>query len=352
MSNVAAGFTYSSFSLEAAPDPGSGGSGSDSGPDSTSGPDPGSSPGLGSTPGPSSGSGLGSGSGPSPGSGGGPARDSDLGLRALTVADYSEWQPRDYFDTYYGGEVLPDEERVLSYELCLLESQPLKFGRALEYGCGPTLHRAIAAAQYVFRIDMADRVAGNLAQIRAWLKAGPQNTDWNAFTRYILYRETGSSPDARRIERREELTRNVIRNLYSSDARWEHPLGAERQGFYDLIVSGFCIDAVSRDKHVWRECMRNVLSMLSDGGLLVLHALYRCNAYRVGERLFPSADLSKDDVLESLVENGFVRGSIDVEVAPCPENAHHGYSGILMASGRKAWHRRRSASQPRRHSGA
>lgn len=189
MSNAAAGFTYSTFSLEAAPGPGSG-------------PDP----------------------GPRP------DRHSDLGLRALAVADYSEWRARDYFDTYYGGEVLPDEERVLSYELCLLESQPLKFGRALEYGCGPTLHRAIAAAHYVFRIDMADRVAGNLAQIRAWLKAEPQNTDWNAFTRHVLNRESGSSPDARRIERREELTRKVIRNLYSSDARWEHPLGAERHG--------------------------------------------------------------------------------------------------------------------------
>lgn len=94
--------------------------------------------------------------------------------------------------------------------------------------------------------------------------------------------------------------------------------------------------------------MRNVLSMLSDGGLLVLHALYRCNAYRVGERLFPSADLSKDDVVDSLVANGLIRGSIDVEVARCPENARYGYSGILLASGRKP-HRRRNASQPSRH---
>jgi hypothetical protein len=94
--------------------------------------------------------------------------------------------------------------------------------------------------------------------------------------------------DASRIQRREEQTRKVIRNLHVSDARWRHPLGPEKQGFYDLMVSGFCLDAVSSDKRIWHRCMSNVLSTLHEGGLLILHALYRCKAYKVGERMFPS----------------------------------------------------------------
>src|SRR5262249_48084004 len=104
---------------------------------------------------------------------------------------------------------------------------------------------------------------------------------------------------------------------------------------YDLLISGFCLDAVSSDKGVWRRCMRNVLSMLQEGGLLILHSLYRCKAYKVGQRLFPGADVSEDDLVDSLLANGFARASIDVQVISCPDNAPYGYAGILVASGRK-----------------
>jgi len=237
-------------------------------------------------------------------------------------------------DTYYREVVLADERRVLAFELDALACERAAIGRALEYGCGPTVHRAIAAARYVFRIDMADRAPDNLSQIRRWLQAGARDTDWNRFTRFLLEHERGWTTSGG-IVRREARTRAVIRELLFSDARWRHPLGAEREGFYDLLISGFCIDAVSSDKHIWRGCMGNVLSMLRAGGLLVLHALHRCSAYRVGDGLFPCADLTADDLFESLLANGIRRSSIEIELAPCPENARYGYTGILMARGRK-----------------
>lgn len=76
--------------------------------------------------------------------------------RNPVVADYSEWRARDYFQTYYSEVVLPDEQAVLAYQIDVLRAARARFGRGLEYGCGPTLHRAIAAAKYAFRIDMAD----------------------------------------------------------------------------------------------------------------------------------------------------------------------------------------------------
>ena len=264
--------------------------------------------------------------------------------RARPLADYSEWRAEEYLDTYYREAILPDERRVLTFELDALTGEHEAFGRALEYGCGPTLHRAIAAARHVFRIDMADRVADNLLQIERWLKGGRESTDWSRFTRFVLEHEHGSAeqhaielsaiePPA--IERREALARKVIRQLRLSDARCLHPLGPEREGFYDLLISGFCIDAVSGDKRVWRQCTANVLSMLRPGGLLVLHALHRCRAYRVADRLFPCTDLTADDLFDSLLANGIRRSSIDIQLAACPENAPYGYAGILMARGRK-----------------
>jgi hypothetical protein len=254
---------------------------------------------------------------------------------SLSVADYADWQAQDYFKTYYSEVVLPDEQVVLAYQVEVLRQLDRQYGRGLEYGCGPTLHRAIAAARYAFRMDMADWLADNLGEVRTWLESGGENTDWNRFTRYILECEGAKAPDPQRVARREELARKVVRNLYVSDARWRHPLGPEREGFYDLIVSGFCIDAISSDKRVWQRCMRNVLSTLQAGGLVILHALHRCKAYRVGDRHFPGADLSKDELVASLLENGCDPTTVEVEVAPCPDNEPYGYSGILMASALK-----------------
>src|SRR6201992_3522297 len=118
------------------------------------------------------------------------------------VADYSHWQAQDYFRTYYSEVVLPDEQVVLAYQIETLKRIQHPFGRGLEYGCGPTLHRAIAAARYAFRIDMADWLPDTLAQVQEWVDSRGGNSDWNRFTHYILGCE-GEVPDARRIERRE-----------------------------------------------------------------------------------------------------------------------------------------------------
>jgi hypothetical protein len=253
------------------------------------------------------------------------------------VADYSEWQARDYFQTYYSEVVLPDEQVVLRYQIEQLAQRAHRRGRALEYGCGPTLHRAIAAARYVFRLDMADWLGDNLALVREWLRADGLNPDWKRFTDYVLRCE-GVVPTTQRIASREAMTRRAVRGLYTSDARWRHPLGPERDGYYDLIVSGFCLDAVSASKRVWRNCMRNVLSMVAPGGQLILHALHRCRAYKVGNRMFPGANIGIDDVAEALADAGFARRTADIQVVSCPDTAVSGYSGILMAS---AWKRMR-----------
>ena len=102
------------------------------------------------------------------------------------VADYSEWRARDYFQTYYSEVVLPDEQAVLAYQIDVLRAARARFGRGLEYGCGPTMHRAIAASKYAFRIDMADWLADNLTEARTWLCADDSAPEWKRFTRYIL----------------------------------------------------------------------------------------------------------------------------------------------------------------------
>ena len=259
--------------------------------------------------------------------------DSNAGT--LSIADYSQWQARDYFETYYSQVVLPDEQVVLRYQLDVMQRAATQFGRGLEYGCGPTLHRAIAAAKYVAHLDMADWLPDNLVCVRDWVSK-PSSRDWSMFTRFVLDAEKRRRVDAASVRQREARTRKVVNNLFVSDARWKFPLGPERESYYDLLVSGFCLDAVSSDKKVWKRCMHNVLSMIAPGGTLITHALHRCKAYKVGLKMFPGANLTVDNMATMLLDAGFAPNSIDVQVIPCPDNAEYGYSGILTASARKA----------------
>lgn len=256
--------------------------------------------------------------------------------RNLLVADYSEWKARDYFDTYYSDVVLPDEQAVLAYQIDVLRAARARFGRGLEYGCGPTLHRAIAASKYAFRIDMADWLAENLVEAREWLCADAGAPEWKRFTKYVLACEGKARPSNSKVIQREALTRKVVRGLYVSDARLSQPLGPTRENFYDLIITGFCIDAISSDRSVWGRCMRNVTSMLQPGGTFIIHALHQCQAYKCGDRMFPGSNLTIDDMNTAMLENGFTPSSIDAQVISCPENGVYGYRGILTASGRKA----------------
>ena len=152
----------------------------------------------------------------------------------------------------------------------------------------------------------------------------------------MLACEGNEQPSNTQVCKREALTRKVVRGLYVSDARLKQPLGPTRTGFYDLIISGFCIDAISSDPRVFRRCLRNVTSMLQPGGTFIIHALHQCKAYKCGDRMFPGSNLTIDDMQAAMTENGFAPASIDAQVIPCNDNAAYGYSGILTASGRKA----------------
>lgn len=251
------------------------------------------------------------------------------------VSDYDRWQAESYYGFYYRDGIVRDERITLDYHLRFLRAQRATAERAVDYGCGPTLHNAIAVAPYVGSLDMADWSADNLACVRRWVAREAGAGTWHHFTRYILECEGESIPRAIAIARREARARATISRLLRTDARDAAPLGPERVAHYDLLVTGYCLDCISGDPQVWRRAMRNVLALVRPGGALLLDALWRCTSYQVGERWFPSANVDVDDLRDCLLENGFARGSIEIESHACPEQEACGYPGILVASGLK-----------------
>src|SRR2546430_1189777 len=97
------------------------------------------------------------------------------------ISPWVSWSPEDYYRQYYSQSVPPDEEQALTFQIDLLRHSQREYSSALEYGCGPTLLRSIAASRYAGSLDMADRLEGNLRQVRRWLVGEPGADDWTPF---------------------------------------------------------------------------------------------------------------------------------------------------------------------------
>jgi hypothetical protein len=251
------------------------------------------------------------------------------------VSPWADWRPDDYVQDYYGAEIQPDEREAIRFQVEFLRRSGRVFPRALEYGCGPTLMRAIAAAGYVESLDMAEYLESNLARVRRWAAGGRDADDWGAFTRYVLQCEGLAEPEPADVRAREARTREVVADLLPTDARQPHPLGGHRDGSYDLLITGFCVEGVSESKEVWRSSLGNVLTLLKGGGSFVLAAVRRCNGYRVGGHWFPAADIDLSDLGPALLECGCDPASLRLEERDLPSHDSQGYQGILLAAGRK-----------------
>lgn len=266
---------------------------------------------------------------------------------SLKFAAWKSWEPAEYVREYFSQQVEPDEQAGIRFQVDFLQRAGREFPRALDYGCGPTLMRAIAVSRYVAALDMADRLDGNLQRVRRWASGDPRADDWSRFTEYVLRCEGVSEPSREGVLARELHTRSVLSELLLTDAREPNPLGPARVAGYDLLISSFCVDCLTKSKAVWRRCMCNVFGLLKPGGSFVVQALRSCEGYRVGARWFPGANIQSSDFESVLLECGADPETLELSELDLPSHANQGYEGILMAGGQTNGRRARVPSRSR-----
>ncbi len=248
-------------------------------------------------------------------------------------SDYSAWDPKQYLAEYY-AEVMPDEKFALEFLVEAARRVPAETSMMLEFGCGPTVHHLFPLVGRVAEIHLAEYHPGNRAEIENWLKGKPGAPNWLDFASETLALENGGAAALNAdAQAREELVRARVTRVLPGDAFDANPLGANRRGFYPLVATHYCAEAITRDIETWRACMSNIVSLVAPGGTLLLSACGAADFYTVGERYFPCAGVRAADVLDSLVENGF--GAIDLRVRQVPDHSEQGYGSVLFASGVK-----------------
>jgi hypothetical protein len=243
---------------------------------------------------------------------------------------------RRYLETYY-TTVNEDEPPIASFlveQARLLSSLHL---RALEIGCGPTVHHALSIAPYIEFLDMADYLPDNLTEIQKWKENKPDAFSWSIYTKMILQKE-GETSTSKQVEERENVLRKKIRNLYSCDVTKSPPLS--EVGSYPLVVSFYCAEEVGTTSAEWEKVMGNISMMVSPGGYLFLSALRDTSRYILGDpdgkhEWLPCAFITEELLKQCLNKLGFVSESIDVRSVNTPELVNLGIPGILMAKAQK-----------------
>lgn len=251
------------------------------------------------------------------------------------ATDWQQLYPEKYLHDYYGA-VEPDEQQALKYLINFFRKIPVtKRSILLELGCGPTVHRAIAASKYVDSITLADLLPSNLQAVQSWVDKSPNAHNWNAFTQFILQQEGIDRPSNNDVILREEQTRGVIRSVRPADLMSSDPLGPENRGHFDIVLIPFCLEVAGQPGGVERFnlALLNALSVVKPEGVAITMDLYNASAYRLGSSWLTCYPVREIDLQEGFKKAGF--DSVEIQVDDVPKHTEQGYNAVVFATSRR-----------------
>lgn len=244
------------------------------------------------------------------------------------------WNPRDYLRQYYSQDFIPDDEEAIYQRLiAYLQGKGRTFARALDFGCGPTVHHLTPLAPWVEEIHLTDYLPTNLQEVGKWLRAEADAHDWDTHIRRALEIETQGNVSEEAIEARKLLMRAKVTTLKPCDVRKSKPLGDGAD--YDLVFSAYCVDAATDSKQEWQQLMSNLLTLCADGGTVVLLSSRKARRYQVDDKFFPEASVDETDIATVLAAAGFDPHQTQIEAVPIKTWAKLAFDGIVIAIAEK-----------------
>jgi NNMT/PNMT/TEMT family len=252
-------------------------------------------------------------------------------MTELKLASYSDWDPKKYLDEYYSN-ILPDEKLCLEFLVDSLQKL-ISVDVALDFGAGPVISHVLPLVVKAKTIHMSEHVGSNRIELKKWIANDVGAFDWRRSTFEVLRLEGSPIPTELKAQQREEFLRQQITQVLPGDVRNSDPLGISKREFYPLVAAHYCAEGISQSKAEWSVYMKNIMSMVQPGGVLIVSACGSGAFYRVGDLYFPSTKLEPQDVLDCFLNNGFM--DIDLRVRQLSEYSEKGFFCNIFASGVK-----------------
>ncbi len=241
-----------------------------------------------------------------------------------------QWNPQEYLRQYYSQDFIPDDEEAIQQRLvAFLKHTGRTFARAIDVGCGPTVHMHTSLAPYVGELHLADYLPENLSTIEQWLRDEPDAHNWDINIKYVLELEAESPVSDSAVETRKQLMRQKVTALKRCDVRQAQPLG--ESAVYDLVLSAYCVDAATNSKDEWRQWMGNLLTLCAEGGMAVLLSSNKAQRYQVADNFFPEANVDETDMAAALDAAGFNQRRTMIETVPIKTWEELAFNSIVIA---------------------
>lgn len=252
---------------------------------------------------------------------------------AVQYSSWDNWDAKEYLRTYFSS-IRRDEDKTLKFLIENLKTLNLKGEqKTLDFGAGPTVVHALAAAPYSAEVHIADYLQENIDEVGRWFSNHPNSFNWSPFIARIIELEE-DQPSLQKVEERAAELRRKTRALLRCDASLADPLFGMQER-YSLVISTYCADSVTSSRDVWRAYMKNIFNLVQPSGTMLLAALRGCSYYKLGKALFPSANVNESDIEDVFLQNGFRKDEFSITTTDVPECRQEGYTGLIFARGMK-----------------
>ncbi|HEY1370542.1 MAG TPA: guanitoxin biosynthesis pre-guanitoxin forming N-methyltransferase GntF [Gaiellaceae bacterium] len=252
----------------------------------------------------------------------------------MTTNAFDRFDPVAYLDHYY-STIGEENDNLLTF-FARAYSRLDEQTAMLELGGGPTVYQLISAAPRVGAIDFADYIPANLDQVRLWADEAPTAFDWSPFIRRTLEIE-GVESTAHAVQARADLLRSRLRRFLHCDAFDAEPCGSASRASYGIVSVNFVPEAMTGSIVVWRQIMRNILSLLKPGGTLIMSVTTGADYWRCGEVVLPAVRIGAAQLESELAMLGLRVDSmttIDAEVVDATDPEYCGYTGMAFVQAR------------------
>ncbi|KAB5555122.1 hypothetical protein PHYPO_G00029890 [Pangasianodon hypophthalmus] len=175
----------------------------------------------------------------------------------------------------------------------------------VDVGSGPTLYQVMSGCEHFNRVILSDFLEVNRNELNKWLKDGRSNFDWTPYLKHVCELE-GRSSSA--WQEKAERLRSVVTDIFPVNVHHPFPFppGSLPASGADCLVSSFCLESVSPDVSSFTHALRNLSSLLRNGGhLLLIGALGESFYMAAPDVRIPVVPLDEAQVCASLSASGF-----------------------------------------------
>ena len=192
----------------------------------------------------------------------------------------------------------------------------------LEMGGGPSLQIAIVGAPFFSSIVHSDFDDDCNKEVQLWVDRSADAFNWTPVVEYAMKHcegATESEVDSHAVAEREEEVRRKISAVVHCDATKENvglDSGVLPDGGFDVVTACGSLTAGVRTKEEFVQELKNIRSVMKQGGYLCALMSGKCTTYKVApehKELFHNFYVTDKDVREGMAEAGLHLEELEIK---------------------------------------